>query len=58
MGNGFDLKEGKCTLGVRKKYFSVRVVKYYNRLSREAADVPPLEECKGTLSNGALSNGV
>ena len=42
-GYGFKLKEGRFKLDIRKKFFTVRVVRRWNRLLREAVDAPPLE---------------
>ncbi|KFR11772.1 hypothetical protein N306_06625, partial [Opisthocomus hoazin] len=55
--NGFKLKEGRFRLDIRKKFFTMRVVKHWNRLPREAVDVPSLEAFKVRL-DGALSNLV
>ncbi|KFP94170.1 hypothetical protein N329_04230, partial [Haliaeetus albicilla] len=55
--NGFKLKEGRLKLDVRKKFFTVRVVRHWNRLPREAVDAPSLEMFKARL-DGALSNLV
>ena len=39
----------------RKKFFTMRVVKHWHRLPREAVDAPSLEVFKARL-DGALSN--
>jgi len=56
-GNSFKLKEGRFRLDVRKKFFTLRVVRHWNRLPREAVDAPSLEAFKARL-DGALSNLV
>jgi len=56
-GNGCKLREGRFRLDVRKKFFTMRVVKYWHRLPREAVDVPSLEVFKARL-DGGLSNLV
>ncbi|KFV60155.1 hypothetical protein N341_07203, partial [Tyto alba] len=53
--NGFKLKEGRVTLDIRKKFFTMRVVKHWHRLPREVVDAPSLETFKTRLY-GALSN--
>ncbi|KFP57924.1 hypothetical protein N323_05015, partial [Cathartes aura] len=53
--NGFQLKEGKFILDIRKKFFTVRVVRHWNRLPKEVVDAPSLEAFKARL-DGALSN--
>ena len=56
-GDGSKLKEGRFRLDIRKKFFTMRVVKHRNRLPREAVDAPSLAVFKARL-DGALSNLV
>ncbi|KFQ96781.1 hypothetical protein Y956_02298, partial [Nipponia nippon] len=51
------LREGRFRLDIRKKFFTMRVVRHWNRLPREAVDAPSLELFKARL-DGALSNLV
>ncbi|KFQ72883.1 hypothetical protein N335_12993, partial [Phaethon lepturus] len=53
--NGFKLEEGRFRLDLRKKYFTVWVVKHWHRLPREVVDAPSLATLKVRL-DGALSN--
>ncbi|KFW72207.1 hypothetical protein AS28_15179, partial [Pygoscelis adeliae] len=55
--NGLKLKEGRYRLDIRKTLFTMRVVRHWNRLPREAVDAPSLEAFKARLG-GALSNLV
>ncbi|KFQ92956.1 hypothetical protein Y956_02060, partial [Nipponia nippon] len=55
--NGFKLKEGRFRSDIRKKFFTIRVRRHWNRLPREAVDAPSLEAFKARL-DGALSNLV
>ncbi|KFQ72054.1 hypothetical protein N335_10341, partial [Phaethon lepturus] len=53
--NGFKLKEGRFTQDIRKKFFTLRVVKRWQRLPRGVVDAPSLEAFQVRL-DGALSN--
>jgi len=55
--NGFKLKEGRFRLDIRKKFFTMRVVKHWHRLPREAVAAPSLEVFNARV-DGALSNLV
>ena len=54
-GNGFKLKEGRFRLGLRKRFFTMRLMKHWHGLYREVVDVPSLETFKARL-DGVLSN--
>jgi len=56
-GNGCKLKEGRFRVDIRKKFFTMRVVKHWHRLPRAAVDVPSVEVFKARL-DGALSKLV
>ena len=56
-GNGSRLEKGRFRLDIRKKFFTVRVVRHWNRLPSEVVDAPSLEAFKARL-DGALSNLV
>ena len=53
-GNGFALKEGGFGLDLRIEFFTVRVVRPWPRLPREAVAAPSLAGFKARL-DGALS---
>ncbi|KFQ54805.1 hypothetical protein N334_04817, partial [Pelecanus crispus] len=53
--NGFKLKEGRFRLGIRKKLFTIKVVRHWNKLPRDVVEAPSLETFKIRL-DGALSN--
>ena len=48
-GKSFKLKEGRFRTDIGKKFFTVRVVRYWNRLPREVVAVPSLEVFKARL---------
>ncbi|KFW61322.1 hypothetical protein AS28_03641, partial [Pygoscelis adeliae] len=53
--NGSKLKGGRFSLDIRGKFFTLTVVKHWNRLPREVVDAPSLETFQVRLDR-ALSN--
>jgi len=49
--NRFKLKEGRFRLDIRKKFFTMRMMRHWNRLPREAVGATSLEVLDGALSN-------
>jgi len=56
-GHVCKLRESRFRLDIRKKFFTMRVVKHWRRLPGEAVAAPSLEVFKARL-DGALSNLV
>lgn len=54
-GDGFQLKEGRFRLDLRKKFFRMRLVIHWPRLPREVVDLPSLVTFQVRLDR-ALTN--
>lgn len=52
--NGFKLKETRFRLDLRKKFFTMRMMRHWNKLPREAMDSASLELFKARV-DGAVS---
>ena len=51
--SGFKVEEGRFRLDIRKKLFTVRMVRHWNRCPREVVNYPSLEAFKARL-DGSL----
>jgi len=56
-GKGFKLRQGRCRLGTRRKFFTQGVMKHWNSLIEEVLDAPSLDAFKAKL-DVALSSLV
>ena len=55
--SGFKLDEGRFRLDIRKKFFTVIVLRHWNRLPSKVVDAHSLEAFKARL-DAAVSNLV
>jgi len=45
-------KKGRFRLDIRNKFFTMKMVSYWNRLPREGVDAPSLEEARLDWASG------
>ncbi|KFO81486.1 hypothetical protein N303_15822, partial [Cuculus canorus] len=55
--NGYKLERGRFRLDIRRNIFTMRMVRHWNTLPREAVDAPSLKVSKARL-DGALGSLV
>ncbi|KFV65937.1 hypothetical protein N307_04592, partial [Dryobates pubescens] len=48
--NGLKMEQGRFRLDIRRKFFTLRVVKHWKRLPRDVVEAPSLETFKIRLS--------